>query len=160
MTSAELRLAVIGLLATVATSASASDVEAIWHRQSVKFDYVSRSQIYACETLAQKVILVLGVVGARDVRVENARCQTVVAGDMALQITSMLIQFVSPMRSTPAARAEATRDEARARLLERLGVASPPLAPFLATFRDVDLGARSWTWMQTTAISCTDCAAK
>jgi hypothetical protein len=133
-------IAMSGLMLPL-SPARADGVEAVWRTQSLTFDYVSRNFMYACESLPGKVVLVLHAVGARNIRIEQAHCDANSAGNGPMQIATMRIQFASPALSTPAQRAEAERDAARARLLERFGLASAMTTAFHATFRDVDLGA-------------------
>jgi hypothetical protein len=126
-----------------ATAASAHTQAAYWRTQDIAFVYRGQSSLYDCVSLRNKVVQVLGEIGAKvGTRVDSLGCQ-ISQSEVPSQLATLRITIVSPAPATNELRQELARLDSRRELLERVGATPPSTEEFPADWQDVDVARTS-----------------
>ena len=106
--------------AAVTSSAAAGSVEAVWKAQQVNFEYRGYSTTYSCQSLEEKLQVILSSVGARkDVQLRSYACNE------QLGVARFQVLLQSPVMATPDNIRELTTHDAKAELIARVNGEQP-----------------------------------
>ena len=124
MTKAGLSSIAAVLLMTVSVSVRAETVDAIWKTHRIAFYYGSRTTIYSCNSLTERIAGILRRVGAeRDLQVVAASC------DESVGLARIEVRFSAPVPATTENLSAATHYDARQVLVARVrGETLPEMA--------------------------------
>lgn len=103
--------------------------EAIWHAQSLSFEYRSLNTYYSCASLEQKVRAILELVGAQQPVFLRTNCAGVPSRNIHVQIA-----LATPIPATPENVQAASTFDARDELLARLRQVALPTAADIERF--------------------------